>query len=434
VHYWYVIVINSGDGPITSAPVEGWAQDAIAAPDPPANFSASDGVYFDQVALTWDESAGATLYHVWRSSTAGSGHVEIDTTPINSYSDFSPLSGTGYYYVTAENANGTSAPSNEDSGFVSIVSVPPILLLNSPPAQGSGSAADPYVVPPSTDWAFTLIDPNDGDVTGSGTYSTSDIAEVYVQGSWLHVDNTPADDFTFKGSYNGQDSNTIYFHLLKGGSPPTLSIDNPPFNGNGTLADPYITPPDADFDFTLTDPINGEVTADASYTASDPNIEIINSTLLVGSNPPADFDFYGTYNGQDSNRIYFHVQGSTAGITIYPATIDPNWFGVTGSGTQFDPFKMHDGTFNPDSDMDGTCDMQFWLWAEDLDGNQLDNETLEWYYVPANTPDMVTDINSIGSKGKFHVRLPLDPVEDGYLYASDGINESNYLYIESWLF
>lgn len=85
----------------------------VDVPVPPSELSATGGN--GQVALSWAASPGAVGYSVRRGLVAGGPYAALAsglTTP--SYTDVSVANGTTYYYVvTASNAGGESAPSNE---------------------------------------------------------------------------------------------------------------------------------------------------------------------------------------------------------------------------------------------------------------------------------------------------------------------------------
>ena len=91
------------------------------APSPPRNLTAKAAAGGD-VKLTWSVPASAgssaiTGYDVYRRTAGGSYALVVSLTPSQrSYRDQSTASGTLYYYeVTAKNAAGSSAPSNEAS-------------------------------------------------------------------------------------------------------------------------------------------------------------------------------------------------------------------------------------------------------------------------------------------------------------------------------
>jgi fibronectin type 3 domain-containing protein len=96
-----------GDGSVTNAPAA------------PTGLNATPGN--TQVALSWTAVSGATSYHVWRSTTSGSGYVNIATTASSTYTDTGLVSSTTYYYVvSALNFIGESTNSAEASATPSL--------------------------------------------------------------------------------------------------------------------------------------------------------------------------------------------------------------------------------------------------------------------------------------------------------------------------
>jgi len=83
-------------------------------PPVPTNLSAAGGN--NKVSCAWTACAGATKYHLMRSTTNGSGYVEISSPTSPCYTDLTAVNGTTYYYVVnAINSVGASAYSNQAS-------------------------------------------------------------------------------------------------------------------------------------------------------------------------------------------------------------------------------------------------------------------------------------------------------------------------------
>jgi subtilisin family serine protease/uncharacterized membrane protein len=107
-------------------------------PATPLNFKATAGD--GKVSLTWTASLGATRYIVKRSATSGGPYAAIATNIKGAqYSDTAVVNGTTYYYiVSAANALGESAESNEASATPH---APPDLVISSftaPSTSGAG--------------------------------------------------------------------------------------------------------------------------------------------------------------------------------------------------------------------------------------------------------------------------------------------------------
>ncbi|HUM06680.1 MAG TPA: glycoside hydrolase family 44 protein [Terriglobales bacterium] len=109
--YYYVITaLNAGGESGNSSEVS--AKPAGSPPATPTGLAATAGD--QQVSLTWNASAGATSYHVKRSTASGGPYSQVAAPTVTNYTDTGLTNGTTYYYVvSALNANGESANSSE---------------------------------------------------------------------------------------------------------------------------------------------------------------------------------------------------------------------------------------------------------------------------------------------------------------------------------
>lgn len=97
-----------------------------APPLPPAGLSAAPGACSTGVNLSWTDSYGATSYNVLRSTTSGSGYVQVGTSNTSPYNDTTVYSGATYYFVVqAVNEDGASENSEQASVIAPLNCVPP---------------------------------------------------------------------------------------------------------------------------------------------------------------------------------------------------------------------------------------------------------------------------------------------------------------------
>ncbi|MGA7914282.1 MAG: glycoside hydrolase family 44 protein, partial [Candidatus Acidiferrales bacterium] len=120
--YFYVVAAyNSAGSSANSTEVN--ATPALPPPTAPTGLAAAAGNA--QIALTWTASAGATSYHVKRSTTSGA-ETQISAPTSNSYTDTGLTNGTKYFYVvSAVNSGGESANSPEASATPAAPVTPP---------------------------------------------------------------------------------------------------------------------------------------------------------------------------------------------------------------------------------------------------------------------------------------------------------------------
>ncbi len=65
---------------------------------PPTGISASDGIYFEKVNISWNPAANSEKYYIYRSTTSNGVYSEIGNTNITFYNDYTALKDNTYYY------------------------------------------------------------------------------------------------------------------------------------------------------------------------------------------------------------------------------------------------------------------------------------------------------------------------------------------------
>ncbi|MEO5915966.1 MAG: malectin domain-containing carbohydrate-binding protein [Luteolibacter sp.] len=132
----YVKVTVSGGGgwaSIYEMAINGVAPGSAAPPAPGALTATAGG---GRVSLGWGASSNATSYAVKRATVSGGPYTTIATPTASSYMDSSVTLGATYYYVvSAVNATGESANSNEAGTATTTQPAAPVALTATP---GSG--------------------------------------------------------------------------------------------------------------------------------------------------------------------------------------------------------------------------------------------------------------------------------------------------------
>ena len=112
-YFYEVSAVNSTGESANSNEINATPTAPATAPSAPTGLQGAAGNA--QVVLTWTASTGATSYHVKRSTTSGT-ETQISAPTSTSFTDTTVTNGTKYFYVvSAVNANGESANSNEVS-------------------------------------------------------------------------------------------------------------------------------------------------------------------------------------------------------------------------------------------------------------------------------------------------------------------------------
>jgi len=205
----------------------------------------------------------------------------------------------------------------------------PNLTLFAPPANGDGSAANPYIVSQGQSYQLVLTDPTDGDVSTSGntTYSTSDPSHVTFAGDQMTIGVSAASTFTVHGAYNGTNSNILNF-----------SINNPvtglKISPDDTSVDPWFTavqestldPGDTELgqpnspyvlhDSTFNPDAGNDGTYDLEFalkaqSTDTPPVDLDESTLTWGGFPP-----FVALDINDASKGTFHANQFSVGYVF----------------------------------------------------------------------------------------------------------------------
>src|SRR6202790_4489979 len=113
-YYYVVSALNSAGESANSSQASATPIAPVTPPATPTGLQATAGNA--QVNLTWTASAGATSYHVKRSTASGGPYTQVAAPTTTSDADTGLTNGTIYYYVvSALNAAGESANSSQVS-------------------------------------------------------------------------------------------------------------------------------------------------------------------------------------------------------------------------------------------------------------------------------------------------------------------------------
>ena len=140
--YFYVVsALNSAGESANSSEVNATPAAPANPPSTPTNLQATPGNA--QVSLTWSASTGATSYNVKRSTTSGGPYTQMASPTTTSFTDTGLTNGTTYYYVvSAVNATGQSANSNQVSATPANSASPDVSITVDPTKS---YAISPYI-------------------------------------------------------------------------------------------------------------------------------------------------------------------------------------------------------------------------------------------------------------------------------------------------
>lgn len=194
VTYYYKVKAVNVIGTSPSSNEASATPASAAAPAAPTGLAATPGN--TQVSLSWNASAGATSYNVYRGTTAnGESTTPIATGIVTTgYTNTGLTNGTTYYYkVKAVNASGTSGYSNEASA---------VPTGGSAPAAPTGLAATPGNTQISLSWSAS---------SGATSYEIYRGTTSNGQNATPIASGVTATNYTNTGLTNG----TTYYYKVK---------------------------------------------------------------------------------------------------------------------------------------------------------------------------------------------------------------------------
>ena len=138
--YFYNVAANNSVG-VSPDSNEVSVSPGAATTAPPAPTGLAANPADSSIDLTWNPSAGATSYSIYRGTAPGAeGATPVGTTTSDSFTDTGLTNGTGYYYtVAASNTGGASAKSAETNTVpTAAVVAPPVpfgVVITTAPGQ-----------------------------------------------------------------------------------------------------------------------------------------------------------------------------------------------------------------------------------------------------------------------------------------------------------
>ncbi|MGE0481997.1 MAG: S8 family serine peptidase [Phycisphaerae bacterium] len=124
--YYYFVDASNGCGTSARSTGDAGSVNASGVPAAPTGVSATDAVSCAATTVSWNASAGATSYQIWRSTTNNSATAtQVATDSASPYDDTTGTAGTVYYYwLRATGTCGTSGFSSSDAGSRAVGSTP----------------------------------------------------------------------------------------------------------------------------------------------------------------------------------------------------------------------------------------------------------------------------------------------------------------------
>ena len=311
-YFYEVAAVNSAGLSPDSSEASATTSAPTSEPTAPQSLTATPGT--GQVALTWQAPASnggsaITGYNVYRGTASGAETLLAGNMSGTSYTDSAVTGGTQYFYkVTAVNANGESADSNEasatpaGSGSATVPGAPTRLAA----APGNGTVSLSWTVPADN---------------GGSPIIGYDVYRATTSGNELAIGNSTTTSFADTGLANG----TTYYYEVSAVNAAGQSADSsevsvtPASDGTGTFSGSLSDYHSDEYPVT---PTGSTLSANLSFTGADEQLEVLDSTgarvgnLQSGSSPLSD-----TVTVTPGSTYNVKVKDYDSGSTSYTVTI-----------------------------------------------------------------------------------------------------------------
>ncbi|MGH9748004.1 MAG: glycoside hydrolase family 44 protein [Candidatus Acidiferrales bacterium] len=199
--YFYVVsAVNSAGESANSAQASATPAAPLAPPAMPTGLAATAGNA--QVSLTWNATAGATSYHVKRSTTSGGPYTQVSAPTSASFTDTGLANGTKYFYVvSAVNSAGESANSAQ-------VSATPVNPVSASIQVNVDALSDRHAISP---YVYGVNFPSNGAyITDSGATLIRWGGNASTRYNWKNFDTSAASDWYFSNRSFGNSGDPLY--------------------------------------------------------------------------------------------------------------------------------------------------------------------------------------------------------------------------------
>ncbi|HEY6788444.1 MAG TPA: malectin domain-containing carbohydrate-binding protein, partial [Trebonia sp.] len=332
--YFYNVAANNSTG-VSPDSNEVSVSPGPATTVPPAPTGLTANPTNDEIDLTWNPSAGATSYSIYRGTAPGAeGATAVGTTSTDSFNDTGLTNGTGYYYtIAASNAAGTSAKTAETNTVpTAAVVAPPVPFgVVITPSAGQVSLQWTYEENATSYQVYRSTTPGGEGATPLATVTSSAYTDTAVtSGTTYYYEITALTGTTASARSAEYSTNTTGG---TGTAPPT-PVGLAATAGNASVA----------LAWTAT----AGATSYSVYRGTAPGAE---GTTPVGTTTTNSFTNTGLANG--TTYYYTITASNTAGTSAHSAEVHATPTATTATGVQINAGGPAASPFVADEDFTG---------------------------------------------------------------------------------